>query len=125
MTVKMTGPVFDGRARKTMGKLVDDATQVVADEGETEIQQRLGVVLRNPTGFYSSQIKSKRLTSERSQVTDSDVVYGPWLEGTSSRNSSTRFKGYATFRKISQKLQRNVVRITRPVVKKRVREMNR
>ena len=124
MTLKMTGPVFDGRAARAMGKLVDDATKEVADEGVQEVQDRLGSVLRNPTGFYSSRIKSKRLSKDRSTVHDSNVVYGPWLEGTSSRNQSTRFKGYATFRKVTQKLQRDVVKITRPVVKRQVRKMN-
>ena len=38
-------------------------------------------------------------------VVDSNVVYGPWLEGVSSRNQATRFKGYAIFRRTRDKLQ--------------------
>jgi hypothetical protein len=34
------------------------------------------------------------------------VTWGPWLEGTSRRNQSTRFKGYHLFRKTRQELQR-------------------
>jgi hypothetical protein len=37
-------------------------------------------------------------------VDDSNVIYGPWLEGVGSRNEKTRFKGYFTFRKAAQKL---------------------
>ena len=34
------------------------------------------------------------------------VTWGPWLEGTSKRNSSTRFKGYHLFRQTRQALQK-------------------
>jgi hypothetical protein len=33
------------------------------------------------------------------------VVYGPWLEGTSKRNRSTRFKGYHLWRLTRQRVQ--------------------
>ncbi len=31
-------------------------------------------------------------------VTTSNAMYGPWLEGTGSRNATTRFKGYHGYR---------------------------
>ena len=37
-------------------------------------------------------------------VTTADAMYGPWLEGTGSRNQSTRFKGYHGFRLAAQEL---------------------
>lgn len=37
-------------------------------------------------------------------VTTSDAMYGPWLEGTGSRNMTTRFKGYHGFRVAGQEL---------------------
>jgi hypothetical protein len=38
-------------------------------------------------------------------VTDTPVVYGPWLEGVGSRNApTTRFPGYHTFQLVSQKI---------------------
>jgi hypothetical protein len=39
------------------------------------------------------------------------VVYGPWLEGTSERNRSTRFKGYRLWRKTAQRLQDDAPKI--------------
>jgi hypothetical protein len=34
------------------------------------------------------------------------VTWAPWLEGTSSRNSSTSFKGYGLFKKTRADLQK-------------------
>ena len=50
------------------------------------------------TGNYRRNI-SGRVTRDRGIVTDGGrVVYGPWLEGEGSRNKTTRFKGYRSFR---------------------------
>ncbi len=124
VTVTTTGPLFDGRAVRAVDRLADDATEVVADQGVTDVRQFLDSVLRNPTGFYQSRIQTEQKTRTRSLVTDSQVVYGPWLAGVSSRNRTSRFKGYAHWRRVAQQLQKNVVRITRPVVTRRVRQMN-
>lgn len=72
------------------------------------IRTRLSRVLRNPTGFYASRIAYTVRTDDSVEVHDSRVVYGPWLEGTSRRNQSTRFKGYATFRRTLQERQAEV-----------------
>ncbi len=125
VTVTTTGPLFDGRAVRALDRLADDATEVVADQGVTDVKQFLDSVLRNPTGFYQSRIQTERKTADRSLVTDGGVVYGPWLAGVSSRNKTSRFKGYQHWRRVAQQLQRNVVRITKPVVRRRVGQMNR
>lgn len=44
-------------------------------------------------------------------VTTGDAMYGPWLEGTGSRNRTTRFKGYFGFRRASDEIQLSVERI--------------
>ena len=69
------------------------------------MQQRLQSVLRHETGKYRSKIKTDRVSEERWDITDQGYYYGPWLEGTGSRNETTRFKGYGTFRRITQELQ--------------------
>jgi hypothetical protein len=38
-------------------------------------------------------------------VTTADAAYGPWLEGTGSRNQTTRFKGYHGYRLAAQELE--------------------
>jgi len=39
------------------------------------------------------------------KISDNGVIYGPWLEGVGSRNATTRFKGYANYRRNVQQIQ--------------------
>lgn len=98
------GPLFDGSARRVIDAFLDEAKEEVADEGVNDVLSVLGSKLQNPTGYYESQIATDRQRDDYA-VTDSGVIYGPWLEGTSSRNQTTRFKGYSTFRRTTQTLQ--------------------
>ena len=123
LQVRATGPVFNGQARAAITGFITEAEDVVAGEGVNRIKQHLGQVLRNPTGFYESQITSDRQRDDR-VVHDRGVVYGPWLEGVSSRNQTTRFKGYRTFRQVTQKLQDDAHNIAeRQVLPKYLRRM--
>ncbi len=124
-TITTTGPLFDGRALRALSRLEEDLTEVVAEQGEVDVVQFLDSALRNPTGFYQSRIRTDRIAKDRQEVSDGGVVYGPWLEGVSSRNRASTFKGYAHFRRVAQKLERNVTRITAPVTRRRVGQMNR
>lgn len=121
VTVKRTGPVFDGRAAKEVAAGVDEATQAVAQRGLDMTQQRLGQVLKHPTGRYRSKVTVERARSGDSLViADGGVVYGPWLEGTGRRNQRSRFKGYRTFRYVLQQLRGDAVKVASPLVAKRV-----
>ncbi|MFD8805564.1 hypothetical protein [Streptomyces sp. NPDC059597] len=105
------GPMFDGRTNAALHRYRDEISLRIAEEGEKLIRQRLHVVLQHPTGYYESRISVDRAGSGY-RVSDGNVIYGPWLEGTGSRNSPvTRFPGYATFRR------------TKPLVDKRAREI--
>lgn len=96
-----TGPLFDGRAAKAVTEFLDEAAREVAQEGVNEVQARLGQVLQNPTGHYRSRVVTDQAQGDWG-ISDGDVIYGPWLEGVSSRNDTTRFKGYSVFRKTQQ-----------------------
>lgn len=98
--VKVSGPMFDGRAQVAVIEFSHEIQRAVADKGVTLVRQRLGGVLRHPTGYYESQIQ----TEQDHIVTDGGVIYGPWLEGVGSRNRTTRFKGYWTFRQTTQEV---------------------
>ncbi|SFY52048.1 hypothetical protein [Streptomyces sp. F-1] len=105
------GPLFDGRTLKALHAYKDEISLRIAEEGEKLVRQRLHVVLKNPTGYYESQISVDR-AGDGYRVSDSNVIYGPWLEGIGSRNSPvTRFPGYATFRR------------TKPLVDQRARQI--
>lgn len=93
------GPMFSGRTAAALGTYADEVGYKVATFAEDQVQQRLAQVLQHPTGYYQSKITVERAGTGY-RVTDQGVVYGPWLEGTGSRNAPvTRFAGYSTFRR--------------------------
>jgi len=120
---RMEGPLFNGQADSASDALCDDMSRDVAQRGVDMVRANLDGVLKHPTGRYRSSIVSTRVNPSR--ITDGGSVYGPWLEGTSSRNRTTRFKGYSTFRRTAQQLGATATRGTDQLVASRVREMNR
>jgi len=116
--VSMHGPFFQHGAAPVIAALHDGIQETVL-QGEREIvkmaQPRPGGVLHSrsyaaahrytQTGHYARSIHGRMVSSLHGVINDSGVVYGPWLEGVSSRNQATRFKGYAMFRKAKEKLQ--------------------
>jgi len=103
--VNTSGPLFDGRAAEIIDRYVDAVRHDVAQEGENRIHAVLGTVLRQNTGRYESMIHTERQVNDLA-ITDTPIVYGPWLEGEGSRNfPRTRFRGYHTFRNVSQTLE--------------------
>lgn len=121
--IDQQGNLFSGRgAERVMREYTNAAERAVADEAERQIQLQLSNVLRNPTGYYQSQI-GVRASGGDWTVTDNDVIYGPWLEGTGSRNQTTRFKGYATFRRVHQLMQRQAGRIAERVLQRFLRQL--
>jgi hypothetical protein len=104
-------------------RMVIAINEAIAQEGVNRVRARLGEVLQNPTGYYESRIAVERRQIYRG-VWDQNVIYGPWLEGTGSRNRTTRFKGYRTFRTVKQALDQDSRTISQPLVEQYVREMN-
>lgn len=121
--VDLSGPAFDGRLENAVKRGEELVEEAVGQVGVNRIQQRLGAVLQNPTGYYESQVQTDR-AFEWVEVDDNDVVYGPWLEGTSSRNVSTRFKGYSTFRRVGQQLQGLAPQIAKPIIDQAIKAVD-
>ncbi|MFJ8146558.1 hypothetical protein ACIQ6R_16025 [Streptomyces sp. NPDC096048] len=112
-----SGPWATGRAGRALHDYADDVEYQVAIEGERMVHQRLRQVLRQPTGYYQSKISVDRTSTGRYQVHDQRVIYGPWLEGTGSRNSPvTIFPGYFTFRRTKPLLDRKAPQIARDLL---------
>jgi hypothetical protein len=102
--VRLQGPTVEGLAEPMLTAALNAALAEVADYTKYEINMELDRVLQNPTGYYESQIRSERISATAYSVNDGNVIYGPWLEGISNRNQTTRFKGYATFRRVKNRM---------------------
>jgi hypothetical protein len=88
--VTTSGPLFDRRAGRVMGAYIDRVERKIAEGGVKILRREMRRVFKNPNGYYESRVRA-----DRGVITDSGVVYGPWLAGTGSRNYPvTRFKGY-------------------------------
>ncbi|NGO68519.1 hypothetical protein [Streptomyces boncukensis] len=119
--VRVRGPLFDGRAARAAADYSDEVEKQVAEEGARMVHQRLRQVLKHPTGYYQSQVRV-RAAGGRHVVSDGGVIYGPWLEGTGSRNfPETRFRGYATFRRTQALLDRKARNIAEQLFSRRYR----
>ena len=117
--VQMTGPLFDGRLEAAVAAGVDEAEQRIAEAGVNVVRAELAHVLQHPTGHYQSVIQTDRAVGDWA-VTDGGIVYGPWLAGVSERNRSTRFKGYAHWRRAGQRLQAQAGDIAGHVIGQRI-----
>lgn len=102
--VTASGPIFDGRADIALGHACRESERRIAIIGASMVRTQLNRVLRRQTPYYRMQVEAQA-EAPGWKIWDQDVVYGPWLEGTGSRNKSTRFKGYFTFRLIAAQLQ--------------------
>lgn len=121
-TVKVKGKLFQNLAGE-FGKLGEAINQELGDAGVALVRQLLDANLRHPTGYYRSKIVAS-VMKDSMLISDSRVVYGPWLEGTGSRNKTTRFKGYASFRKATQRLEEAAPHLADQVVVDFVKKMN-
>lgn len=92
--VNVSGPLFDGRAAEAVRDFCEAAKDDIAQQGRADWMRELNANLRHPTPRYELQINVRTEGNAR-VVNDRRSVYGPWLEGTGSRNSPvTRFPGY-------------------------------
>jgi hypothetical protein len=113
-----TGPLFNGQMSRHLHMAIEEAEQEIATIGAEHLRGDLGAPpFKNPTGWYKSHITPK-LMGPFWVIQDSGVVYGEWLAGTSSRNRSSRFKGYQHWRRAIAFVRRIAQPTTDKVVKR-------
>lgn len=98
------GPIFDDRAVIAVWRMIEDAKDDIGHQGLAHVQDILDVSIRNPTPYYETQATVERLGGTVT-VHDRQIVYGRWLEGISSRNAETSFKGYHAFKRATDALE--------------------
>ncbi len=113
--IRYSGPLFDGNPHAVVEEILKFAREDVANAALERVQFNLNASIRHPTPYYETQI-TVQTTNDQEIVHDRGIIYGPWLEGTSSRNARSRFKGYASFRKAKQEVERRVPEIVNRVI---------
>ena len=104
MDVDTSGPLFDGRYERAVEDFRDEMKEEIGSQALADLHEELDHRIQNPTPYYETQVRGEREGADY-RVHDSDVVYGPWLEGVGSRNATTRFKGYHHWRRTRQLIE--------------------
>lgn len=98
VTVKLTGPLFRSNAAGQLQQVVELSRMDFADEVLDDLRSATGV-FKNPTGRYKSLLHAEH-AANLSTLLPGNLPYVAWIEGTGSRNATTRFKGYWIFRNV-------------------------
>lgn len=113
--LEVAGPLHDGLGAHEIRQVLTDTVQELTDEGTRELKSWVMDKSGRATGFFQNHIVTTTMKKYgMAEVIHAEypaVLYGPWLEGVSERNRSTRFKGYHLFRLTSQKLNDEATRI--------------
>lgn len=99
--ITLSGPFFTTAIPGMVAAMLDEMKYLVGGQVLADVSYNLDRSIRHPTPYYETQIILQRRVDDW-VVHDRGVSYGPWLEGVSSRNRTTRFKGYASFRRAVQ-----------------------
>ncbi len=117
--VVLRGPLFDARAPRVVNAMLDDSAQAIAERAQNDVRETIQSRAVRRTGNYERHVKIDRQGNDR-QVNDGGIVYGPWLEGVSRRNYSTRVRGFAQFRRATQSIAGRTGEIAAPVIRRRI-----
>lgn len=116
-----TGPLFETAVTARVETAIADIVREVTELGVQRLTSAFPTGVPVVTGNLRRNVHPT-IAGPMAQIDSGGVVYGAWIEGTSSRNESTRFKGYATYRRATQYLNDEVVPA---VVDKRAKKLAR
>ena len=124
VNVNSRGPMVDGRAQRALSEYTDQVDYAVANEAENLVRAHLARSIQKRTPYYETRIGVERSSRGGYEVNDGGVVYGTWLEGTSSRNYPvTRFRGYRAFSRARARVQQIAPAIARRILPRYTRRM--
>ncbi len=120
--------MFGVRIVKVAEGMVEGVVKELTIVGNQIIDDLLQASIKQPSQppFYQGGVQHVLVPRRTLGVIhDSGTIYGPWLEGTSKKNETTRFKGYASFRRGSQRIDELGGRILPAVVSRWVSKVNK
>ena len=123
--VVVRGPLWDGEADGAVTRWLEETRKKVADEGVLMLKAFPMDKTGRARGNFEERVHRVTLgeTEAIPGPVESGVVFTPWLEGTSRRNDTTRFKGYHLFRKTRMKLASNWRRDAQALLERYIGEM--
>ncbi len=131
--VELSGGLFE-RPNQILNYHVGVMTKELAEQAEVAVkfqgQSSFRYEKSPPTGEWLRSVKTRVSAAigglKAYEVHDSDIVYGPWLEGVGSRNFPvTSFKGYSMFRKVAQQIERKAPQMLTTETRNMVKALER
>lgn len=115
---RVGGPISSGKMQKDVAAYEHDCAEEIADMAKDVWVHNLEGSIRHPTPYYWTRIDTRELSSTRYEVHDHDIVYGPWLEGTGSRNApSSVFPGYWSLARAKESANRRRSGVARRILR--------
>jgi hypothetical protein len=115
----ITGPIADGTAIKACAEWAERVTGRLGDEAVDLLGKFPMDKTGRARGGFEENLHAVRKSPVRVDVRGPQVkgvAWSSWLEGTSSRNQSTKFKGYHLFRKTRAELDKRSPEIGQAVL---------
>lgn len=106
VTIEVSGPLLRGLAPAFIAGMLDEIKYLVASQVLADWQQNMDRAFRHPTPYYETQVLVQQVREDQ-VVHDRGIAYGPWLEGVSTRNQVSRFKGYGSLRRAVESVVRH------------------
>jgi len=111
--ITVSGPLWDGEASAAVTAWLDDTKRELAASGQELLRAFPMDKSGRATGAHVSSITT--LTQSSAELVQAKSTKGkvwwPWLEGTSHRNATTRWKGYGAVRKTRLKMRREANKV--------------
>jgi hypothetical protein len=109
VTVRLdvSGPLADGTAEKLTEDWQRNTTQALADKGVELLREFPMNKTGRARGGFQESLHIVRKSAGAVRIPgpqEKGVVWASWLEGTSKRNRSTKFKGYHLFKQTRAEL---------------------
>jgi hypothetical protein len=101
--VRVSGPIFDGRAQAAAQQWARDTEATLAHQAEAIIKAKAAKMNRSGRGGSGAAAGAVHALPAGSSwlvegTSEKGSVWWPWLEGTSRRNRGNSFGGYHVFR---------------------------
>jgi hypothetical protein len=124
-SVSASGPLADGEAELAVTEWLDASVKAIADEGVRMLREFPMNKTGRAAGAFQANLHVLRhgLDAVIPGPQISGVTWASWLEGTSKRNRSTRFKGYHLFRQTRDRLQQKAPGIAEAELQKYIGRM--
>jgi len=120
-----SGPLFDGKAGDSIHRGIEELKDRMAEIARDKARDiQLARIRVEHSGAEPASLHVMVSDTNRMVTDNHAIVYGPWLEGTGSRNETTRFKGYHAMRIAADETQAEAGEKAEEILRPYIAEMN-